>query len=622
MSKDVSERLERQADLLFRNIAGWERNALRRIGRRVKSIGKLSHADLQAINNAALVKQDMKVIMQELSIITGQNAAAVQNIYSEMMEAQHKENEPLYDYRGKKFKTVSESRELQAIVRAYARTTAKSMVNLSMTKAKKIGSIDKNGKFVALDKNFKAILDKAVMSISTGTGDFNSEMRDVLKELGGSGLRFNYGGGVIRRVDSMVRANLLWGAKQASVEYNEMIGEELGCDGIEIDWHSNPRPEHEFMQGRQFSLHGRKRINGVTYESADRALAALQDYGCLHFKTPIILGISEPTYTKEQLAELNRKNTKQVEIDGIKKTGYGWKQTMRRLETEGRRTREQMEILKASGDHEGVRQLKYKASAIEEKYTQIANATGIKAQREKMAIVKSNASKQATPNTDVEYMSKSFRPKFDAGQVVTVGNEDVALKRVRNSQFELYAGTEATRRDKAVRMTERNLQDVSKMLPVEIDMPKVAVVDFEKCGFNADAIGGYDRKTGMMFLNRKYYTEQQILDFVQETEGYFANQTKHAPYLHEIGHRYYDESIKRLAKTKKIGYNESKSIIDSRIMEYVHRHNDSGAVVAKRVGGHAEIAYRDGNYGELIAECFSVYGDSDFSRGLIDILGR
>ena len=33
---------------------------------------------------------------------------------------------------------------------------------------------------------------------------------------------------------------------------------------------------------------------GIKYESADEALERLNDYGCLHFKTPILLGISEP----------------------------------------------------------------------------------------------------------------------------------------------------------------------------------------------------------------------------------------------------------------------------------------------------------------------------------------
>ncbi len=389
----ISERLEKQAETLFNNLAGWELKAMRRIGERIKSIGSLSMADLQAINNAVWVKQDFKTIMKELADLTERDAAEVERIYSQMIEEQHEENRRLYDYRGKEFAPFEDNRQLKAIVRAFARTTAESMIGLSMSKAKRIGFVDKNNNFIAFEKDYKKVLDKAAMSVTTGTGDFNSEMRDALKELGGSGLRVDYGGGVTRRLDSMVRQNILWGAKQVSVEYSELIGEELRCDGIEIDWHTNPRPSHEFMQGRQYSLEGEKTVNGVTYEGADKALEALSDYGCLHFKTPIILGVSEPRFAPKELERLNRENAKQIEIDGVTKSGYEWKQTMRRLEAETRKTKEQMAILKASGDKEGVRQLRDKLNAINEKYYKVAKASGIKAQPQRMSIVKGNTGK-------------------------------------------------------------------------------------------------------------------------------------------------------------------------------------------------------------------------------------
>lgn len=385
---DVSK-LEKQADILFNNISGWNTNALKRIGRRVKSMKSLSYADLQAINNATIVNQDVNAIMEELAKLTQQNVQDVYKIYGEMISEQHLDNQKLYDYRNKPFVPFSKNKELQALVKAYARTTAETFVGLTMTKAKNIGFVDANNNFVPINKQFKTVLDKATVSIATGTGDFGSEMRDVLKELGGSGLRVDYGGGVTRRLDTMVRQNLLWGAKQASVEYNNMIGEELGCDGIEIDWHSNPRPSHEFMQGKQYILGKAKTINGIYFESADRALEALQDYGCLHFSTPIICGVSEPAYSPDELKRLNAENKKPIEIDGVTKTGYEWKQTMRRLETEARKTKDQKEILKSNGDNIGANQLDYKLKAIKSKYNLIAKETGIKAQPEKMAVIKS-----------------------------------------------------------------------------------------------------------------------------------------------------------------------------------------------------------------------------------------
>lgn len=411
--------LEKRAEKMFQSVFGWEQKALIRIGKRVKSIGSLSYADLQAINNYAqyrgmsekdffkkyaedLAKIDADAVMDDLAKLTGQNVRETKQIYADTINAQHEENKALYDYRNKPYVPLAENKQLQALVDAYSRTTAETFVNFSMTKAQQIGFMQ-NKTFIPLQKSFTDVLSKAVVSIATGTGTFGAEMRDVLRELGGSGVRVNYGNGVTRSLDSMVRQNLLWGAKQASREYSRLIREELGCDGIEIDWHSNPRPSHGFMQGKQYVLGKSRTINGIFFESADDALAALDDYGCLHYERNIICGVSVAKYDPEELERLNRENAEPIEIDGVTKSGYEWKQDMRRLERAGRQAKLQREVLKASGDNIGAEQaekvlkgIRQREKRIMDKYEKIADRTGIKAQREKMSFVKGKDS--ALPN--------------------------------------------------------------------------------------------------------------------------------------------------------------------------------------------------------------------------------
>ena len=307
---DISK-LEQQADLLMQNVMGWETSTLERIGKRIKRYGKLSLADVKSINNIATVKQDMQAITKELAKVTGLNISQVEKMYADLLTTQHLENKPLYDYRGKTFVPFAESRELQAIARAYAKSTGETMINLAKTKA--LCVLDHNGNVKGLQKAYTDVLDKAVMQVTTGATDFHTAMRDSIIELGGSGVRVDYGGGVTRRLDTVVRQNLLWGAKQASTEYNTMIGEELGCDGVEVDAHSNPRESHRFMQGQQYSLHGKKTINGVVYEDfeASGASSALQDYGCLHYRTPTFRHIRAEIFKK---ATCRNRGTKQQRI--------------------------------------------------------------------------------------------------------------------------------------------------------------------------------------------------------------------------------------------------------------------------------------------------------------------
>ncbi len=381
MSK-ATEALEKQADLLFGNIAGWETNTLEYIGARIKKTGKLSPADVKQLNNMAAVKQDMDEITKQLARVTGYNVSQIEKMYGDVIDSQHQGNKYLYDYRSKPFVPFSESRELQALVRAYAKSSAETMINISKTKA--LGFLDETGIFKDMRSAMYDALGKACTEVATGTTDFNTAMRRTIEALGGSGIRVDYGGGVTRSLESAVRANILWGAKQVSVEYNNMIGEELGCDGIEIDYHSNPRPSHEFMQGKQYSLEGKKTINGVTYESAERALARLEDYGCLHFKSPIILGISEPAYSEKELAELKRKDKEKKTVDGVEKSGYEWQQAMRRLESEARKEKNTIAALKAAGDEEGARRHRERLRAINKKYDSICEQTEFKPQKQRM----------------------------------------------------------------------------------------------------------------------------------------------------------------------------------------------------------------------------------------------
>ena len=165
-----STRLEEQADVLFSNIAGWENSVIKRIGERIKAIGEMSVADVKMLNNIATVKQDMQEIIKDLAKITGLNISQIEQIYGDTLAEQHLENNPLYDYRRKTFVPFAENKELQAIARAYAKTTGGTMINLSMTKT--LSVLNENGNVVGLQKYYTDILDKAVMQVASGSTDF------------------------------------------------------------------------------------------------------------------------------------------------------------------------------------------------------------------------------------------------------------------------------------------------------------------------------------------------------------------------------------------------------------------------------------------------------------------
>lgn len=390
----ATDLLEAKANLLFENVAGWETRTLERIGRRVKKRGRMTRNELKALNNMADAKKDAAAILEDLATVTGQNINQIEGIYTEVLSMQHESNRTLYDFKNKPFVPLENNESLKAIINAYSRTTAGEMFNLSMTKARQLGFMDADGKFTPIEKKINNVLDKAVMSVTTGSTDFNTAMRDVMVQLGTSGIKVHYDSGINRRLDTVVRQNLLWGAKQASIEYNNALSDELGCDGFEVDWHWNPRPSHVFLQGRQFANGKSVTIGGEFFQGADdndpqsssgkTANQALNDYGCLHFKAPIFLGISEPAYTSKQLTEMNAKNAKKLTVDGVLKTGYEWEQQMRIIETEIRKEKEIVAGLTAQGDLEGAKKHRQRIKALREKYDNICAQTGLESQTQHM----------------------------------------------------------------------------------------------------------------------------------------------------------------------------------------------------------------------------------------------
>jgi hypothetical protein len=530
---DISK-LEQQADLLMQNVSGWETNTLERIGKRIKKYGKLSLADVKSINNIATVKQDMDAITKELAKVTGYNISQIEQMYGELLEEQHLANQPLYDYRGKKFVPFKDNRELQAIAKAYARTTAGNMVNLSQIGGSNLGFIDKNGKFKAIEKMYAEALDKAVIQVSTGATDFHTAMRDTIVEMGGSGIRINYAdSGITRRLDTAVRQSLLWGAKQASIEYNEMIGQELGCDGIEIDYHSNPRPSHEIMQGKQYSIVGKKTINGVTYEDAyeqgidskDHESGLLNDYGCLHYKTPIILGISEPRYSEKELARLKEQDKKTYEIDGKQVTGYEATQIQRRLETAVRNEKSIKNMAQAEGDKKLVSDCNAKIKAYQTKYNEISEITGIQGDKKRMSIPRGSTSvKGATPTPKkIDVMAEKKIAYDDAQKIVGKYGDKSSMMLFGNDE-DLARYTELMQKAKGYEPPKPKIIDYKEQITKNVDSlspSKITPKTITKA--QEDAISSYSR-TGYTDINNylrfgnvpKQMPKSQMLQYVDD----------------------------------------------------------------------------------------------------------
>lgn len=166
----------------------------------------------------------------------------------------------------------------------------------------------------------------------------------LAKQISDSGLRIQSGDATYR-IDNFARYSTLQGIKDINSQVQDILAERMGADGWEIDYHDNPRPTHAYMGGRQFVIGKARTINGIYFESFEVvAEPRLAEPNCLHFKIPIICGVTKPLHTTEQLAQWKKNDQAKVKYAERTYTKYEAKQVQRRLAEEIRKCDDRISV--------------------------------------------------------------------------------------------------------------------------------------------------------------------------------------------------------------------------------------------------------------------------------------
>lgn len=329
------------------------------IAAKINEIGHLRATDINRMQAMYENGGNIDRISQKLADAAGKNISDIYDIYELAARENYNYAKPFYAAKNMPFIPYEKNEKLQKYVRSLAAQTAGEYVNLTQHTGFAIFSSD--GKSIApvfaknadktatsLSETYTKVLDLAVTKAQLGETDYRSAMREVIKAMSDSGIRsIDYATGYTRRLDSSVRQNVLWGLKQCNQNTADIVGSEFGADGYEISYHSNPRPSHADMGGRQYAIGEEVEIDGEKYPSFSEVEDLLDDYGCLHFKFSIVLGVSSPTYSKKQLAELKERDEQTFEYEGKEYSGYEATQVQRKLETAMRRQKERANMAKA-----------------------------------------------------------------------------------------------------------------------------------------------------------------------------------------------------------------------------------------------------------------------------------
>ena len=264
---------------------------------------------------------------------------------------------------------------IQQIVSSAVQLAQDDLSNITQT----IGFVCPNGKALGLTDAYQQTCDFAFTKVSTGAQDYNSAIREATKNLTDKGIvTIDYESGVHTSLEAAVRRNVMGGLGLMQEQISQQNHDDLGCDGWEISAHAASAPDHEPIQGKQYSDAEFDKLNS----SLVRRIGTLN---CGHSSFPIILGVNSPQYTKEELEEMRRDNEKGVDYEGRHYTKYDATQRQRKLERSIRKQKRRILAAEQNpADKDRLQQAQIKYQMLNQEYKRFSKAAGLRLQHERM----------------------------------------------------------------------------------------------------------------------------------------------------------------------------------------------------------------------------------------------
>lgn len=380
------KKLELLLERFYNRFNQYNTKVLEKMGEAIKKFDGVSPSVAHKIAQELKYGADIDDLMADLSKLSGKSTKDIEEAFDLVAEENVAFAEVYAKAKNKEFVNYKDNEELKNLVKGIAGETNATFKNISNSKA--IGFVlkDENGKkiFKNLKQTYNDLIDEAVFNVTTGVSDYQSAMRDVIKQLANSGVKIHeekvgYPSGYNLRIDSAVRQNVLTGVRQVNLTTQKIVGRQFGADGVEISAHSPCAEDHLFIQGKQYSNSEFKKLNA----SLERPIG---EYNCRHFVFSIVLGVNQPSYSEKMLNQMNQESQSIIEYEGKKYTAYEATQVQRKLETEIRKQKDQQIIARASGNKELVGQSQNKISQLTSKYNDFSNKAGLDTYKNRLSV--------------------------------------------------------------------------------------------------------------------------------------------------------------------------------------------------------------------------------------------
>ena len=343
---------------------------LKNIARRIQDAGKLTSTAAYEAWRTEWLGKDRKELERDLAQLLGVTRGEARKLLR--TAARYGYDTTLSRYPGHLI-PFDANPAIQQIVSAAVALAGDELKNITQTKA--IMLMDPYGQYQTLPKAYMACTDCAFQQVFTGAADYNTAIRRACSGIVKHGVSVAYASGVHTGLEAAVRRNIMGGLGLMTEQISQQNHDALGCNGWEISAHANSAPDHEPIQGLQYS--------DAAYEELNNSLVRrIGTLNCGHVASPIILGVTRPQYTAAELEQFRQDNEKGVTFDGRHYTGYEATQMQRRME---RAIRAQKRRVLLAGPEDAAPR-KSRLVLLQQEYRSFSDGVGLRTEDERLEV--------------------------------------------------------------------------------------------------------------------------------------------------------------------------------------------------------------------------------------------
>lgn len=380
------ELLDAMPEELAKLYRGLEDTLLMEICSRLKLRDELNEVTVQDIKALRSHGIDLKEIEKAIRQTTGISEKKLNELIDDVVDRNQKYYTEVIDLARV---TQPETLVDAATVDAIKRQTNDTFRNLTASMGFLVGNT-----MLKPARAYQWALDNAEMQIQSGAISYNQAIKTAVKQLADSGLKVvDYESGHRDQIDVAVRRAVMTGVNQICAKYTEQSAQYLETPHFEVSAHAGARDKpgpspwssHKDWQGKVYSIRANDIYPSIYEVCGLGAVDGLEGANCRHRRNVWVEGVSERTYTDEQLAHID--DDLGCEFDGKKYTAYEATQMQRRVERQIIKQDRLVTAYKASGQKDEYYAANAKLVRLIAKYKAFSEASGLPLQWERMKVL-------------------------------------------------------------------------------------------------------------------------------------------------------------------------------------------------------------------------------------------